>query len=96
MFYMDANHQMCFQRTSDLPAAKTEHLYYLRLECMGHPEQEGFYKIIALELASRKEELLAHEEMYWMKDEILSDAEKARNEALLDAQVLTSSYWGRL
>jgi len=52
---------------------------------MGHPEQEGFFKIIALELENRKAELLADEEMYWMKDEILSDAEKARNEALLDA-----------
>ena len=29
MFYMDANHQMCFQRTSDLPQAQTEHLYHL-------------------------------------------------------------------
>ena len=85
MFYMDANHQMCFQRTSDLPAAQTEHLYHLRLECMGHPEQEGFFKIIALELENRREDLLADEQMYWMKDEILSDAEKARNEALLEA-----------
>ena len=32
MFYMDANHQMCFQRTTDLPATQTEHLYHLRLE----------------------------------------------------------------
>ena len=85
MFYMDANHQMCFQRTSDLPQAQTEHLYHLRLECMGHPEQEGFFKLIALELASRREELLKDEEYYWMKDEILSDAEKARNDALLNA-----------
>ncbi|KAL4586416.1 hypothetical protein LXL04_011052 [Taraxacum kok-saghyz] len=84
MFYMDANFQMCFQRTSDLPAAPTEHLYHLRLECMGHPEQEGFFKIIAVELESRSQELLDHEEMYWMKDEILSDAEKARLEALVD------------
>ena len=51
---------------------------------MGHPEQEGFYKIIAVELAKRNEELLADEEMYWMKDEILLDAEKARLEALVD------------
>ena len=85
MFYMDANHQMCFQCTSDLPQAQTEHLYHLRLECMGHPEQEGYFKLIALELASRQQELLEHEEMYWMKDEILSDAEKARNDALLIA-----------
>lgn len=84
MFYMDANFQMCFQRTSDLSAAQTEHLYHLRLECMGHPEQEGFYKIISVELEERSAELLAHEEMYWMKDEILSDAEKARLEALVD------------
>ena len=82
MFYMDVNHQMCFQRKSDVPVAQTEHLYHLRLECMGHPEQEGYFKIIALELANRREELLADEEMYWKKDEILSDAEKARIEAL--------------
>jgi hypothetical protein len=84
MFYMDANNQMCFQHISDLPAAQNEHLYHLRLECMGHP-QEGFFKIIALELENRREEMLADEEMYWIKDEILSDVEKARNEALLDA-----------
>ncbi|KAL4590854.1 hypothetical protein LXL04_003798 [Taraxacum kok-saghyz] len=84
MFYMDANFQMCFQRTSELPAAQTEHLYHLRLECIGHPKQEGFYKIISVELERRTVELLVHEEMYWMKDEILSDAEKARLEALVD------------
>ena len=84
MFYMDANFQMCFQRTSDLLAAPTVHLYHLRLECMGHPEQEGFLKIIAVELERRKQELLDDEEMYWMKDQILADAERARLEALVD------------
>ena len=51
----------------------------------GIPSKRDFFKIIALELENRREELLADEEMYWMKDEILSDAEKARNEALLEA-----------
>ena len=50
MFYMDSNHQMCFQRTSDLPKAQTEHLFHLHLECMGHEKQYGFHRLIALEL----------------------------------------------
>ena len=68
---------MCFQRTSDLPKAQTEHLYHLRLECMGHKEQEGFHGLIALELETRRQELL-QDDYKWMKDEILDDAEKAR------------------
>ena len=78
MFYMDANHHMCFQRTTDLRKAQTEHLYHLRLECMSHPEQDGFYGLIALELETRGQELLQDDEFQWMKDEILEDAEKAR------------------
>ena len=84
MFYMDANHQMCFQRTCDLPQAQTEHLYHLRLECMGHTEQEGFYKLIALELATRRQELL-HDDFKWMKYEIIEDADKARKNLLTTA-----------
>ena len=84
---MDADHQMCFQRTSDLPKAPTEHVYHLRLECMGHEEQEGFQGLIAVEIESRPQELL-HDDFKWMKDEIMDDADKARN----NLQLTTLSF----
>ena len=81
MFYMDSNHQMCFQRTSDLQKAQTEHLFHLRLECMGHKEEEGFHGLIALELETHLQEL-GLDDFKWIKDEILSDADKARKNLL--------------
>ena len=80
IFYMDSNHQMCFQRTSDLLRAQTEHLFHLRLECMGHVEQDGYHVLIALELVTRLEEL-GLDGFKWIKPEIINDAERAKKSA---------------
>ena len=72
---------MCFQRTSDLPRAQTENLFHLRLECMGHVEQDGYHGLIALELVTRLEEL-GLDDFKWIKPEIIRDAEKAKKFAL--------------
>ncbi|KAL4573531.1 hypothetical protein LXL04_020341 [Taraxacum kok-saghyz] len=75
MFYMDSNHQICFHRASNLPRAQIKHLFHLRLECMGHVEQDGFHGMIALKLETRLKEL-GLDDFKWLKDEILSDVDK--------------------
>ena len=43
---------------------------------MGHAEQDGFHRMIALELETRRQELLQDDEFQWMKDEILENVDK--------------------
>ena len=78
---MHGNHQMCFQRTSDLPRAQTEHLFHLRLECMAHQLQDGYHGLIALELVSHLKEL-GLDDFKWIKPEIINVADKAKKFAL--------------
>ena len=73
MFYMDGGNQMCFQRAAELSKAPTEHLFELRLECMGHIDlQKGFHLMISMELYKRKDELKIDKFQY-VKPEIESD-----------------------
>ena len=75
IFYQDAQGNMCFQRTIKIPNSPTEHLFHLRLECMGHKELElGFHALISIALAERTQEL-RHEDYIWIKPEIEEEAE---------------------
>ena len=75
IFDQDAQGNMCFQRTIEIPNSPTEHLFHLRLECMGHKDLElGFHALISLTLAERRQEL-RQEDYIWIKPEIEEEAE---------------------
>lgn len=62
--------QMCFQHTKVAP---TEHLFYLRPECIVHKEVEhGYHWLISLELSKLIEEL-KRDNFQWMKQEIFDE-----------------------
>ncbi|CAI9272071.1 unnamed protein product [Lactuca saligna] len=64
---VSSSNQMLFQCTDDLPSALTEHLFHLRLEGLGHYEQERGYRVlISLELSRRLDELKL-DQFRWVK-----------------------------
>ena len=74
IFYLDAQGQMCFQRTSELQIAPTSHLVDLRDACLPHTHIElGYHALISLALAERRPEL--REDFIWVKPEIEYDVE---------------------
>ena len=79
IFYQDAQGNMCFQRTIEIPNSPTQHLYHLRLACMGHKHIGlGFHGLISIALAERLPEL-RQDEYIWVKPEIEEEAEVRRN-----------------
>ena len=74
IFYLDAQNNMCFQRTSELQIAPTNHLVDLRDACLPHKHIEfGYHVLISLALTERRPEL--REDFIWVKPEIEDDAE---------------------
>ena len=79
IFYLDAQNNMCFQRTVELPNSPTDHLYHLREACMRHKHVElGYHALISIALAERLPEL-RQDEYIWVKPEIEEEAEVLRN-----------------
>ena len=67
ILYLDSQNQMCFQRTKDLHAAPTKHLFNLRLDGIQHKELEwGYGVLISLELYKRLANLHL-DDFKWLK-----------------------------
>ena len=74
IFYLDAQSNMCFQRTADLQRAPTSHLVDLREACLPHKHVElGYHALISVALAERLPEL--RQDYIWVKPEIEEEAE---------------------
>ena len=58
IFYLDAQNNMCFQRTEELQIAPTSHLVDLREACILHKHVElGYHALISVALSERLPEL---------------------------------------
>ena len=64
MFFLDAHKYHCFQRASQIPIAKIEHLVAIKFISEGCGSEENFMKLIKEELKAR---LISYEEQKFFR-----------------------------